>query len=221
MRFGTDAATPRRKVFGPDGNGVTRASEKTERTAAGAGGRRRRKKASARFRTAAKASATTVGRRRRREKASARSRTAAKAGTDRATVRIFPSGTARCFGIVPRGKRFTPAKTWRTMIASPSRAAGMVATESRRNAQANRRQPRWRGERSPKHRKPSVTSHPDTAIASRTCVARARTRPGSNPGPRLRASRADRPLSRRTGTGFLQIARYWHRHLDEGCEIDH
>ena len=108
-RFGTDAATPRRKVFGPDGNGVTRGGKKPVRTAAGAGGRRRRRKASARLRTAAKASAINVGRRRRREKASARSRTAAKAGIGRATVRIFPSGPARCFGIAPRGKRFTPA----------------------------------------------------------------------------------------------------------------
>ena len=143
----------------------TRASEKPVRTAAGAGGRRRRREASARLRNAAKASANRVGRRRRRGKASAGSRTAAKAGTTSATVRIFPSGTARCFGIAPRGKRSYAHNGATNDDCRSFWTAGKVATESRRNAQANRRWPKWKGEQSPDHRRQCVTSHPETAVA--------------------------------------------------------
>ena len=109
------------------------------------------------------------------------------------TVRLsgsFPREPHGASASCPGGNDSRPQRRLRTMIASPSRAAGMVATESRRNAHANRGQFRWNGERSPNHRKRSVTSHPDTAIASRPRAVRARMRPGSDPGPRLRLGEA-------------------------------
>ena len=137
-RLGTNAATPRRKVFGPDGNGVTRGSEKPEGWPAGAGGRRRRREASAKLRTAAKVSANSVGRRKRRMKVSAGIRTAANAGNDSATVRIFPPGTAWRFGVMPRGKRSYARDGATNDDCRSFWTAGKVATECRRGAQANR-----------------------------------------------------------------------------------
>ena len=186
-RFGTDAATPRRKVFGPDGNGVTRGGKKPEGQppvlADADDEERLRPDFEPRRKQAPPTSADADDAKRPRPDRGPRRKQAL-------TVRLsgsFPREPRDASASRPGGNDPRPQWRLRTMIASPSRAAGMVAMESRRNAHANRGQFRWNGERSPDHRKRSVTSHPDTAIASRPRAVRARMRPGSDPGPRLRS----------------------------------
>lgn len=91
-RLGVSAATPRRKVFGPDGNGVTRGSEKPEGQPpaladADDGERLRPDFETRRTQVPTVSVDADDGKRLRPD-----FRTAAKAGIARATVRIFPSG---------------------------------------------------------------------------------------------------------------------------------
>ena len=165
LRLGANAATPRQKVFGLDGNGVTRGSEKLEGQPPvlvdADDGERLRPNFGPRRKRAPTGSADADDGRRLRLDFGPRRKQAMAVRLSGSFLREPHGASASC----PGGNDPTPAMALRTMIAGSSWTAGKVATDSRRNAPANRRWPRWKGAQAPDQQRQNVTSHPETAVA--------------------------------------------------------